>query len=360
MKGLKLLSRIALSTWFLAIFPALIIISFLPIIGSKYTLDIEKSDNYKGLKVYEDLNGDSISEAIMTRVERPFNPVIVVNNEAQIYDQWNIPDTLIESISNLYFGDFDHNGLKEIYIFSLKEDSVFLNVNEFFKPTGLHINRKFITKIQLVNGINVSTVYFCGFFDNNGDGKDELYFGFDSGYGREPRRIFCFDLVQQKLTVSPFTGNIPFDYQMEDMDGDLLPEIFGNMTAPGNYKTNVPFSDSSTWLMVFDDKLNFKFPPIQFKGFTNGLFVKSFHVDQHKYYVVLHTNYGVDSTILKPSIMIYLPGGELLRSRSLEEIGVGNYPFLAIFRNKRKDEIVLVDKRIYILNEKLEVKRSIE
>jgi Histidine kinase len=360
MKGFNIIRRIAFSSWFLAIFPAALLILFLPPIGSKYILDVENGSKYSGQIKYEDLNGDSISECILARTEKPYNAIVVVNNESQIYDQWNLPDTLIENISDLYFGDYDHNGLKEIYIFSVKEDSVFLNVNEFFKPSGLHINRRFITKIQLVNGTYFSVVFFCGFFDSNGDGKDELYFGFNSGYGREPRRLFCFDLVQQKLTESSFTGNIPFDYQMEDMDGDLRPEIFGNMTAPGNYKSKVPFSDSSTWLMIFDDKLNFKFPPIQFKGYTNGLFVKSFHLNNNKYYILLHTYSGVDSSILKPAVMIYSSRGDLLRSRSLADLGIGHYAFLTVFRNKQKDEIVLVEKKIYILNEKLELKRSIE
>ena len=58
---------------------------------------------------------------------------------------------------------------------------------------------------------------------------------------------------------------------MEDIDGDNRPEIFGTMSASGNYSRNVPYSDSSTWLMVFNDKLSFEFPPVEFPGFANGL-----------------------------------------------------------------------------------------
>jgi len=197
-----------------------------------------------------------------------------------------------------------------------------------------------------------STVILCGFFDNNGDGKDELYFGFDSGYGAKPRRNILFWSGFNRNWLLVNLREYPFDYRMEDMDGDLLPEIFGNMTAPGNYKQmfHFPIAAHGWWFLMISSILNF--PQFSLKDLPNGLFVKSFHVDQHKYYVVLHTNYGVDSTILKPSYNDYLPGGNFL-SQGLEEIGVGNYPFLAIFRNKRKDEIVLVDKKIYILNENL-------
>ena len=51
---------------------------------------------------------------------------------------------------------------------------------------------------------------------------------------------------------------------MADTDGDNRPEIFGTMSASGNYSRNVPYSDSSTWLMVFNDNLSFEFPPVSF------------------------------------------------------------------------------------------------
>ncbi len=360
MKWPKILSRIAFSPWFLAILPTLIIAFFLPPLGSKYSLETTTSSSFSGQMVYEDLNNDSISEFIMARTESPFNAIVVCNNDMQIYDQWNIPDTLIENISDLYFGDYDHNGFKEIYIFSVRGDSLFLNVNEFFKPTGLHIKRFFISKLKLVNNINVSVVYYAGFVDNNGDGKDEIYFGISSGFGQEPRKLYCFDLVNKKLIQTKFMGNIPYDFCMEDLEGDNHTEIFGSMTAPGNYKTPVPYSDSSTWLMVFDDKLNFKFPPVEFKGFTNGLFVKPFHSELKKYLVLLHTYGGVDTNILSPRIIISTPGGKFVRFRLLEDLGCGSHPTLLIFRNNLKDEIVLIGEKICILNENLEVTRSIE
>ena len=61
------------------------------------------------------------------------------------------------------------------------------------------------------------------------------------------------------------------DPKMADVDGDNKPEIFGDMSACGNFGTKVPFSDSSTWFMVFNDSLKFEFPPEEFHGYANGL-----------------------------------------------------------------------------------------
>ena len=59
----------------------------------------------------------------------------------------------------------------EIYVFTHKGDSLFLNVNEFFEPLGTRLERVYITKIGVVNNIVTSIVYPAGFFDNDGDGN---------------------------------------------------------------------------------------------------------------------------------------------------------------------------------------------
>ena len=42
-------------------------------------------------------------------------------------------------------------GFSEIYIFTYKEDSLFLNMNEFFEPSGTRMDSIFITKIGYLN-----------------------------------------------------------------------------------------------------------------------------------------------------------------------------------------------------------------
>ena len=51
----------------------------------------------------------------------------------RIYDQWNLKDSLNPAISEMFFGNYDHDHVQEIYIFSYKGDSLFLNVNEILR-----------------------------------------------------------------------------------------------------------------------------------------------------------------------------------------------------------------------------------
>ncbi len=76
----------------------------------------------------------------------PFYHVLVSDNDHNVFDQWNMKDTITKEFSLPFFGNYDNDKFSEIYIFSYKEDSVFLNVNEFFEIDGAKSERFFITK----------------------------------------------------------------------------------------------------------------------------------------------------------------------------------------------------------------------
>ncbi len=64
-----------------------------------------------------------------------------------------------------FTGDYDNDGYKEIYVFTHKEDSLFLNINEFLEPSGTRMERIFITKIGYLKNEVTSTVWKAGFYD---------------------------------------------------------------------------------------------------------------------------------------------------------------------------------------------------
>jgi hypothetical protein len=359
MKGGSIFKKIIYSSGFLAIIPAIVIIFFLAPMGSKYSLVIEPVAKVNRNYFYEDLNSDSISEAIISSKGNPYYYIAVRDNDLRFYDQWNLSDSLDSFLSDFFFGNYDHDQYKEIYIFTHKGDSLFLNVNEFLKPSGTRLDRIFITKVGFLKGEVTSRVMPAGFFDVNGDGKDELYFSIATGFGLQPRKMYYFDLVNRKLVSSQFMGSIFLYPQMADVDGDSRPEIFGMMSASGNYKTKVPYSDSSTWFMVFDDHLNFKFTPVEFPGFANGLDIKAYKSSSLKGYVVSHNVGGTDTTILKPQIRIYSVKGELISSRLYSDLGFSRQVRLFTIKDQQSDKIYLLENKFLELNEKLEVMRSV-
>ena len=143
--------------------------------------------------LFSDLNSDSVSEAIYTAKGNPYFYLSVRDDDMHFYDQWNLLDSLTPSISGIFFGDYDHDLSKEIYIFTFKGDSLFLNVNEMLQTRGTKMERIYITKIGFIRGEVTSVLMPAGFFDKNGDGKEEMYFGITTGFREDPRRLFCYD-----------------------------------------------------------------------------------------------------------------------------------------------------------------------
>lgn len=359
MKGDSVFKKIIYSSGFQAAVPAVLIMLFLNLKVSKYTLSIEPGGTIPGQSLYSDINSDSISESIYTGKGIPYYFIGVKNYDQHIFDQWNLFDSINPLISDIFFGNYDHDKYKEIYIFTHKGDSLFLNVNEMLDPHGTRLDRIFITNIGYIKGEVTSTLYPAGFFDENGDGKDELYFGITSGFRKDPRRVYYFDLVNKTLKSSQFTGMICLNPKMTDVNGDKRPEIFGTMSACGNFGRMVPYSDSSTWFMVFNDSLKFEFPPKEFPGYVNSLEIDAYKSKLFNGYVLSHVPMGVDTTVRKPEIMLYSPEEKLIRNRFYSEVGLSGYIQLFVVNSNKQDKIYLLNDKFVELNDKLELVRSV-
>ncbi len=360
MKGGSLLKKIIYSSGFLAGIPALLIMLFIHPFGSAYNIVIESNGKHPGQFVYSDLNSDSVSQTVYTGKGLPYFYVSVKEHDTHLYDQWNLLDSLNPWISGMFFGDYNHNLKKEIYIFTHKGDSLFLNVNEILEPQGTRIDRFFITKIGYINGEVTSMLSPVGFFDENGDGKYELYFEISTGFRPDPRRVYYFDLVNKKLHSSQLTGIICMYPVMTDVNGDNRPEIFGSVSACGNFGRNVPFSDSSTWFMVFNDNLKFEFPPVEFPGYVNALETESYKSDTFKGYLLSHLPMGVDTSVLSARLMMYSPEGKLVRYHIYSDLGLSGFIKLFVMRSDNSDRIYLLTDKFIELNEMLEFVRKID
>jgi two-component sensor histidine kinase len=225
---------------------------------------------------------------------------------------------------------------------------------------GTRMDRIFITKIGYINGEVTSILSPVGFFDENNDGKDELYFEISTGFRKDPRRLYYFDLVNKTLQSSQFTGIICMNPRMYDINGDLRPEIFGSMSACGNYGKKVPYSDSSTWFMVFNDRLEFEFPPVEFPGFVNSLQIHDYENGTFKGYVLSHWAGGTDTTVMKSRIMIFSAGGKLIRYRPLTDFGNLKYVRLCIKKHYKSDKIYLLYDNFLELDDNLDLVRTVK
>jgi len=352
----KKLSFIFTSSWLWAAIPALIIGFFISDVGKQYSVIVEKKFNGNPYAAYSDLNGDGISELIRGKPAPPLNNFPILDQDDKSYEQWNLPDQLTTGISEIITANYDHDSFKEIFVFTTKDDSIFLNVNEILDPKGIRLQRLFITKVTLVENHIDSNLKPIGFYDQNQDGKDEFYFRISSGFGLVPRLCYFYDLEHHSLKSSPFTG-INFNKpRLEDIDNDGRPEIFSNMTASGNYHTPTPYTDYSAWLMVLNDQLEIKFPPVEYPGF--GGFIDILGIGkgaERKLAVIYNYNGTSDSIPNTPGINLYTAQGKFIRQNKFKELNIDYVAEPILLIKEDKEFIVLVDKSIVMLNEELTV-----
>jgi two-component sensor histidine kinase len=360
MKSGHIFKKIIYSSFFLAVFPAIFIILVIPQVRTKSRLIVEPVDKNSSVNVYEDLNSDSISEIIRPGKGIPFYFILIMDNDMHVYDQWNLPDSMNMDMSDYFFGNYDHDRYKEIYVFTYRNDSLFLNINEFFDPGGIKSTHLFITKIRVINNVITSSICPAGFYDSNGDGKDELYFAIWTGFGVDPRGVFSYDIANRKLNSSHMTGvNILYP-KLVDVKGDGRRELFGKNGAGGNQKKWYPFSDWSGWLMIFNDSLEFTFPPVEFPGITSRLETEAFMNVDFRGYVVSYTTGSADTSLIEARIMFYSLAGKKIRERLYRDIGLHRDVSLVVLNNNNKCRTYLLAGNMIVeLNDKLEVIRNI-
>jgi two-component sensor histidine kinase len=360
MKKGSLIRKIFLTSWFQAAIPSLIILVFLPPFGSRYILNVESVEVIGDQLIYSDLNSDKISEKIVQGKGVPYYYISSYNSNNQIFDQWNFPGIVDPIISKMFTGNFDNDSYEEIYIFTRIEDSLLLNVNELLQPSGTKMENLFITKIGFVNNEVTSFLEPLGFFDENGDGYKEVYFSIATAFTLQPRKIYFYDLVNKCLASSPYSASVCLYPEMCDVDGDNRPEIFGLSSASGNYRRDAEYSDSSAWFMVFDDHLNFRFPPIEFSGFANSIETKSYKSLNERRFILSFWAGGTDTTVMDSQILIYDTYGNLLRNRLTSEYGFTSVIWPIVTDDIESDRIFLLGDRILEINENLKVINDID
>jgi hypothetical protein len=112
--------------------------------------------------------------------------------------------------------------------------------------------------------------------------------------------------------------------------------------------------------MVFNDRLSFKFPPVEFYGFANALEANAYNNGTFKGYVLSHWAGGTDTSVLKSRIMIFSPEGKLIRYRLSSDFGYFRQISLIVTKHNQSDKIYILEDKFLELDDRLEVVRTID
>jgi two-component sensor histidine kinase len=230
--------------------------------------EISKSSN-PGLVLFDDIDGNGYGDKIITGPNhKDFVFITLALYPEMVHEQWNFRGNYNFVIENyLITGDYDNSNTKEIYVFTLSNDSVFLNGIDYFAENQVLFSNKFISKTGLRHGSPHIGIVKAEMDDLNEDGKKELIFGLNSGFGIYPRQVYAYDIANDTLLVSPKSGLHLISILQADLTGDGKNEIIPWGYASDNINnTSYPYHDASSWLMALNRQLNFIFHPAEFPG----------------------------------------------------------------------------------------------
>lgn len=247
------------------------IVFLLPVKFQEHIAEItEKSSNkVPKLTLFEDINGDGFSDRITAGYyENDALYLTIYYQPSLVVEEYNFRGNIdFTLLSYIIPGDYDEDGHKEIYIFTISNDSLFLHWVNSHSPEKLVLKDRFITKLGLHNGKPHLNVVRGEMDDLNRDGKKELIFALTSGLGKYPRGVYAYDIVRDSLVCTTRIGYHITKLLQYDLNNDGIREIIPEGYASCNYKdTFYPYNDTLSWLMVLDNELNFLFPPVGFPG----------------------------------------------------------------------------------------------
>lgn len=189
----------------------------------------------------------------------------------------------------LTFVDIDSNLTKELLFVSVKKNRAYLNILSYNKETKIlfPVEKIFIDSIKgYKNEINVKNNFIITSGVN-------IFFDLECGYSVQPRHIYKYDYKHKKLTKNKLNSFVnPKVQHLSFHENNFL--LVTHSKATGNTITHAEakmlrnstnsdtlamyaeikhleysYGDFSSYILLYNDSLNFEFEPIEFYGWTN-------------------------------------------------------------------------------------------
>ncbi len=271
------------------------IIVLMPPVFEKYKAElfsvVDKANTY-GISFFVDLQNNGEKERVEV-FEAGGNLLSfqVFDQNNGLYNQYNYSHFFNSHLNQLFFFDVDKDFLKEVYGFSVLNDSIFINYVEPFDPNH-KFHSYFVATIDTERRKQLDvSVGEMVLFDLDNDSDEELVFSFSVGYNWFPRKIFVFHPQTGKIESSEefgvhFSSLAPFDYNSDGKKELLCISSSAHNIDPG---TDVKYYDDRPRIFVFNENLKESIPPVEFsQGIGSRLQYKIVDYESKELMIFVH------------------------------------------------------------------------
>jgi hypothetical protein len=267
---------------------------------------------------YEDIDQDQFSEKFHLDLNHSHLIKIQLFKGSQVVSQSNLNNRPAAG-EFLYFDDYNNDRIKDLFAFTFRNDSVFLNILNLLSDDP-YIRKDRYIDLQETGSDEweVPQIAPLGLTDYTQDGYREFVFNINTGFNKQPRNVYIYNVQEDTLLKSPESGASVFLPHLFDLNGDQVPEIVFGTLAVGNLDPEFPYSDQFGWLMALDKNLDFYFDPVPFEKYPCRVSVVPLSLSNGNRIIALNDYFGDDS--LSSNLSIFNEKGDLIR-----EIGLGGY-----------------------------------
>jgi two-component sensor histidine kinase len=290
---------------------------------------------------------------VRCKKDNPVPAIVVHREDGEVIGQWNLKGEWVER-SKIHITDFDYDGFKEVVGFTWFNDSIWLHLIEPLQAGGtiLHLP---VERAELYNGTQDWSVHFADPADLTGDNRDEYCFSILAGFTIQPRRLFVYNVYKEELIAQEEKQGVNISSPvLVDMDDDGYPEITGRIAATGNVKDSLlSYSDSCSWLMIYDRNLLFKAPPLPYSGSPSYLNVMALKTEQQTSLVTAYFNRSKGETVNQVQQWELVDGSlNMVNSRKMD--GQGEVRLLTADQSENGTFYMANEHEIIHLNHRLE------
>ncbi len=258
---------------------------------------------------FHDLNQDGVTEEIRLRDYYGTVSTIHVNSNDHFMSEIKVDGLWIKT-QPLHFHDLDRDGISELLAFTYKNDSLLLSICDLHQPLRQFPIFKLSNEYPNEDyGVTLGGVY-----------NNYFYFSVTAGYSITPRAVYKVNLSDGNLKKTIDGGAVIKEPYFFDLDMDGKPEIVTRSFAPSNIHYDVAYTDSSAWLMVFDEDLNFYFPPRRFTRNKGEIMVYPVKTDSNNFLAVSY--YTAQESYPKNSISLINKNGQVVKERITDSIKI--------------------------------------
>ena len=339
----KIVSGILFWTLLITIGFAFYIDSLFP----KYNISIKKTTFANEARViFADLNGDSVSEKIEFKGKLIYKSIAFFDINDFLFFNYNfLKDVPTTTFENFLIKDYDKNGAKELYVITQKADSVFIMTFICNQQNKITIKEKFVTTISknFKNEYDFDGYFMFGENDFNNDNFNEIHISIVAGYSYSPRMIYAYDVKNDTIYKSAKDG-IFLTPKFIKSKPNNEPFVIAGSIAVGNFDKkfdSIPLHDTSAWIKVLNNKLQYVFTPIEIEGKGSTIFSKYVEINEIPYLCVFKNNMRENHI---QEIFLYTFTGELVRKIEQIDMGYKDVTFIDNYFEEPTNNLLFADK----------------